>query len=568
MNAIPYIRPELAGVEPLQALLPALGLLACGLSEDQIVVEDNDRAERAHRAVLTSTQLLLTSRQILAGQESPERLYRLFRASVAHAVAHRRYSRPALTTNTLKPLGVAVVSAIEDARVERLLMRHYPGVRRWFLEQLAPQPNSGDFSFESLMARMDRALLDPTYEDDNYWVNKAKRLFDEAMDAHGLEAYDEFRAVASILANDLGQMRVRFDPQHYVVPSRYRDDNSYLWHFPEQNQAPEEAMALPESLASRKTATSNSAGDAQQEECEELELGRFAYPEWHHQLDLWRSDWCTVVEKLPGWSVSGPGLANAFASQSLNPLALRSVLRLSRRHRLRRQWEGDDIDLNAAIEVLVDRRLSLQPEARLFMRPGRETGASSILLLLDLSESTNEQAGTSGQTLLDIEKQAAFLLADATMSTEDRIAIHGFSSNTRTEVDYHRILEFGSPLQGLARARLASVPARHSTRIGAALRHATAIMKSEAGNHRAILLVTDGEPADIDVFDPLYLIEDARVAVHQARQAGVRVFCIAVDSNADHYVRRIFGWRDYCITENASALPAHLQRAYGRLISN
>jgi hypothetical protein len=272
MNAIPYIRPELAGVEPLQALLPALGLLACGLSEDQIVVEDNDRAERAHRAVLTSTQLLLTSRQILAGQESPERLYRLFRASVAHAVAHRRYSRPALTTNTLKPLGVAVVSAIEDARVERLLMRHYPGVRRWFLEQLAPQPNSGDFSFESLMARMDRALLDPTYEDDNYWVNKAKRLFDEAMDAHGLEAYDEFRAVASILANDLGQMRVRFDPQHYVVPSRYRDDNSYLWNFPEQNQAPEEAMALPESLASRKTATSNSAGDAQQEECEEQSL--------------------------------------------------------------------------------------------------------------------------------------------------------------------------------------------------------------------------------------------------------------------------------------------------------
>ncbi len=134
------------------------------------------------------------------------------------------------------------------------------------------------------------------------------------------------------------------------------------------------------------------------------------------------------------------------------------------------------------------------------------------------------------------------------------------------EVDYHRILS-SARCKGLL-ARLASVPARHSTRIGAALRHATAIMKSEAGNHRAILLVTDGEPADVDVFDPLYLIEDARVAVHQARQAGVRVFCIAVDSNADHYVRRIFGWRDYCITENASALPAHLQRAYGRLISN
>jgi nitric oxide reductase activation protein len=128
------------------------------------------------------------------------------------------------------------------------------------------------------------------------------------------------------------------------------------------------------------------------------------------------------------------------------------------------------------------------------------------------------------------------------------------------------MLEFGMLLQGSARSRLASVPGRHSTRIGAAIRHASGLMQDEAGNHRAILLVTDGAPADVDVFDPEYLIEDARVAVLQARIAGVRVFCMAVDAHADHYVRRIFGWRDYCIAENASSLPMHLQRAYTRLV--
>jgi nitric oxide reductase NorD protein len=565
MNPPPGTPLDLPDAEPLQAVLPALVLLARGLSDGLMAVEDNHRAERVHRAVLTPGQLLITPRQMPGGEVHPEQLYNLYRATVAHAVAHRRHSRPARPTNTLKPLGVAVVSAIEDARVERLLMRRHPGVRRWFLDHLAPPPDPGDFRFEALIARMDRVLLDPDHQDDNHWVNKARRLFEETAEAHGLEAYDAFRAVASILANDLGQMRVRFDPQHYVVPSPFRDDNSYLWQFPEQNQAPEEAMALPPPAAPRDATAGTGQGEVPQQE--DVELGRYVYPEWHHQLDIWRRDWCTVIEKLPGGSGSGPAAGSALASQAFHPVALRRVRRLSRRHRLRRQWEGDDIDLNAAIEVLVDRRLRLQPEPRLFMRPGRETGASSILVLLDLSESLNDRAVPSGQTLLDIEKQAAFLLADATAHTEDRIAIHGFCSDTRAEVVYHRMLEFGAPLQGRARARLASVPARHSTRMGAALRHATALMQNEAGQHRAILLITDGAPSDVDVFDPLYLIEDARVAVSQARQAGVRTFCIAVDPGADYYVRRIFGWRDYCIAENPHGLSMQLQRAYARLVA-
>lgn len=568
MNALLHTQSELSVTGPLSGLLPALGLLAHGLSDGLMSVEANEESERSHRAVLTSSQLLLSSRQMGGKQAKPERRFRLYRATIAHAVAHRRFSRPALPTNTLKPLGLAVVSAIEDARVEHLLWRRYPGVRSWFLEQLAPVPDPHDLSFEALISRMDRILLDTGYSDDNFWVNKAKRLFEEVVKTHGLEAYEEFRAVASILANDLGQMRVRFDPQHYVVPSPFRDDNSYLWTFPEDNQAQDEAISSPQSAAPRMARiTSGDESTSLQADGEEVELGRYVYPEWHYQLELWRQNWCTVVEKLPGRSSEGPSQGSIEASHSFKPMALRRMRRLSRRHRLRRQWEGDDIDLNAAIEVLVDRRLNLQPEPRLFMRSGRETGASSILVLLDLSESTNELCGSSGQTLLDVEKQAAFLLADATLNTEDRVAIHGFSSNTRAEIDYHRVLEFGMPLQGSARSRLASVPGRHSTRIGAALRHASALLQDEAGNQRAILLVTDGAPADVDVFDPEYLIEDARVAVMQARLTGVRIFCIAVDANADRYVRRIFGWRDYCVAENASSLPSQLQRAYARLVS-
>jgi nitric oxide reductase activation protein len=143
--------------------------------------------------------------------------------------------------------------------------------------------------------------------------------------------------------------------------------------------------------------------------------------------------------------------------------------------------------------------------------------------------------------------------------------MHGFNSNTRAEVSYYRLLEWGEPLDDAARDRLASVPGRHSTRLGAALRQATSHLVAQPGRHRGLLVVTDGAPSDVDVFDPDYLVEDARMAVQQANRAGIRTFCLAVDPAADRYVRQIFGWRDHGIAADASHLPVQLQRAFVRL---
>jgi Mg-chelatase subunit ChlD len=551
-------------VDAIDGLLPSLAWLGSGLLGGPLSVAEASAGPRARRTILTREQVLL-SRQALEDAAAPAG--GLYRASVAHAVAHLLYSPLRQPARLLKPMSQAVVSAVEDARVERLLARRYPGVSGWFLDHLAPVPEAGNFSFEALLARMDRALADPGYADDNHWVNKARRLFEETQTRHGLGDAPAFRAIASILANDLGQMRVRFDPQHHVVPAPYRDDHSILWQHDDNEQDEQQAIAAPRSAPARAPAPPPQASDGTQpaREPAEVELGRTLHAEWHHRLALWRRDWCTVIEKLP--ALAPPALARSqpALSHSFSPVSLHRVRRLSRRQRLRRQWEGEDIDLNAAIEVLVDRRLDLQPEPRLFMRPGREAGTSRILVLLDLSESTNDPSGARGASLLDIEKQAAFLLAEATVHTQDRVAIHGFNSNTRAEVSYYRLLEWDDPLDGAARDRLASVPARHSTRLGAALRQATAHLQTQPGRHRGLLVVTDGAPSDVDVFEPDYLVEDARMAVQQAHRAGIRTFCLAVDAAADHYVRRIFGWRDHGIAADPSHLPVQLQRAYVRL---
>ena len=535
----------------------ALSLLARGLAGIDVEVQ----------ALAGARPVLVGKRLLLPGGAAAESLRR---AMAAHAVAHLRYSTPARPARGLKPMVIAVASAIEDARVEQLLCRDFPGLRGWFAGSQAPAPDPKDLGFAALIARMDRMLALPAWQDDNHWVNKARRLFDEAAARAGLEDYDAFRAIASILANDLGQMRVRFEPRDYAVPAPYRDDNSYLWDFGDADTPPEEAIALQQSGARSPPPTdARNAGsdDRPPEGIDEMtELGRFTYPEWDRRLERMRPDWCTVIEKLPAWQgLRAPSERAKTGGERIPPLALPRARHLDRTHRLRRQWEGDDVDLDAAIEVMIDRRARLQPDPRLFMRAGKGRRSSSLLVLLDLSASANDP-GPHGLSLLDIEKQAALLLAASKAAHSiDRLAIHGFSSNTRAEVYYYRLLDFGRPPDAALQATLAAVQGRYSTRMGAALRHAASHLHGEPNDRRAILVVTDGAPSDIDVHDPAYLIEDARQAVAEARSAGVRVACMAVDGAADAYVRRIFGWRDHGIADDVRKLPLRLAHMGARL---
>ncbi|MCW0210353.1 MAG: FUSC family protein, partial [Achromobacter sp.] len=227
-----------AGAQDLEAAQASLSWLLCGLSGRGLAVEPLRRAALdgpPSRPVLAPSHLLVPdSYTVLDGADRRA----LYRAAVAHAAAHLRYSPAAQPVLSLKPMGVAVVSAIEDARVERLLAAEYPGVRRWFLPFVPPQPDPDDLGFAALIQRMSRLLMDSGLRDDNHWVNKARTLFEaQAPDLRDAAA---FRRLASVLANDLGQMRVRFNPQQYAVPVPYRDDNAYLWDYGDAAEPPPE----------------------------------------------------------------------------------------------------------------------------------------------------------------------------------------------------------------------------------------------------------------------------------------------------------------------------------------
>lgn len=544
-----------APVDPLRWL--CCGLL--GRELQLLVAPEHAQAGQPlpQRPVLAPGRLLLPHGLAAAETRAPA----IGRGAIAHALAHLRYSAPARPVGTLKPMSIAVISALEDNRVERLLAQELPGVRHWFTHGIESATQAPDLSFAGLMLRLDRALADPQHVDGSFWVEKARELF-EAQAATDLHDYDAFRRIASVLANDLGQLRVPFRAQLYVVPAPHRDDHGYLWQLPDP---PEQPVSVSYTSAAPCQDRRDTSASLTQDMSAygESELARFCYPEWDERAGIQRDDWTTVLEKRPAWRVAEPSAIQGVREERL---ALRMPQRLARAH-WRRSFDGEHLDLNAAVDTMVALRSRLPPDTRLFRTASAQPASNSVLVLLDLSESTNDMVAPEGPSLLALERAAALMLAHAVGGdrSTDRLAIHGFHSDGRENVSYYRLLDFGEALDKRAEAMIAQAPGRYSTRMGSALRHASHCLARENADRRALLLVTDGAPSDIDVHTPAYLVEDARAAVLAARRAGLSVQALAVDPTADRYIHRIFGSRDYGIVDRPALLPARLRDAYMRL---
>lgn len=590
MNAVPRAHPTAPGSPRLAADDAAAGdgvvfgatrLYLSGLCGRDVGVESlragsatGHGAEAPTRspfgaAPLPARPVLLPSRLLLPaafGEGDAET--DLQRAAASHAYAHLRYSRCGRPAGSLKPIALALVSAIEDARVEALAIREYPGLRRLFLPFLRAAACQRDLSFASLVARLQCALLDDDHVDDHFWIHKGHDLFRKASDdLHDVEA---FHQTGLMLANDLGQMRVRFSPQEYVVQPGYRDDNSFLWTYPQSTTPPPASMELSVAAARppdapRQTKPPQEPPTGPDEVAAAVLVQR--YREWSHRIERYREDWCTVLdhpaEPAPGGRPQGGALARVPAAARIRAHVRNAAVHRSQR--LRRQWEGEEIDLNAAIDADVARRGGEAPDPRVFLRPGRRRHRYAWLLLVDLSESTRAMVPGLHATVLDLEKQAALTLAAAVSGTGDRFALHGFCSDTRERVHYRRLVDFCGDLGEDSVGAVQAAAPRWSTRLGAALRHATGLVAAEEADRRVIIVLTDGAPSDVDVFDDRYLVEDARMAVREAARREVACRGITIDAAADGVMRTIFGHRGYRIVENPAALPVQLSHLFARL---
>ncbi len=523
----------------------------------------------------------------------------VYRATAAHAAAHIAYTREPISAEALNAWQMAVISVIEDARVETLAIRKFPGLRQLWAGFHVISPNQANNCGDAIN-RLARALLDDGYADDDPWIAEGRTLFAQAADR--LEDNRVSWEIGVQLAHAFTERRIPFHPRADVLTAVYRDDNRYFWEF-EEFDFDKAASAGYDSIKQVRKYVNvmemaneidvETAGDDAEEiwvlgtelfpyenigdesngkSFNELE-GReplsdpFHYSEWDYQIQLERPAWATVLEKRAksGDLTIIDGITAKYKREIHRMKFLLDAMQPQGVQRIRRLEDGDEIDINAAIASFTDIRLGNQPDPRIMMRSVRKTRDFSILVLLDLSESTNEKVQDQEYSVRELTQQACVLLADAINKVGDPFAIHGFCSDGRHDVEYYRFKDFDQHWDETPKAKLAGMTGQLSTRMGAAIRHAGHHLQLQRSAKKLLIVITDGEPADVDVRDPQYLRYDTKKAVEEVAKLGVTTYCMSLDPRADNYVSRIFGQKNYMVVDHVQRLPEKLPLLYAGL---
>ncbi len=522
----------------------------------------------------------------------------LYRAMCAHMAAHISYSDQGLGQEALSPAQIFFIGLIEDARVEFNAVTVFPGLRGLF-GRLMPVSDKGQYEHDTmhLVEATARALLDPDRHIDDVELDGLVAQFHGNIAANardtmfswglGLELYNILAARRAVPS-----LRIL---ESLNIP--YRDDNRFVWamdgydwtestaYLPDQARQLRRNVGIMEFVNEVDVET---AGDDAQEvwvlsselfpyedegvsyndmEGREPVSDPFHYSEWDYKVQLHRPSWSTVYERRQGRgdpdTIDDILIAHKGVQHRIRQIVDR--LRPQGVSRQRRLEDGDQLDINAAVDAVVMTRLGLQPDPRITMRSVVNRRDLAVVILLDLSESTNETVRGSDKTVLELTRDASALVAGAIHGIGDPFAIHGFASDGRHDVQYYRFKDFDQRLDDGVKGRLAGMKGGLSTRMGAAMRHAGHHLAMRPEQHKLLLIVTDGEPADIDERDPQYLRMDARKAAQELQRVGVNSYCLTLDPEADRYVSRIFGSGNYTIIDQVERLPEKLPTLFAQL---
>ncbi len=475
-----------------------------------------------------------------------------YRAVLAHMVGHRRWSS-AIVADNYSPFQRMAIEFFEDCRIETLVCRVYPGMRRIFLA-LHPKPVEDACDPETMsclrhrLAMMSRALIDENHGYKNAQINEFAARF------HDLLATGEsdFREIADLALSFVARTRLQSDQFAKVwfddTVIDYRDDNRHLWQFIEDSDD-EDFFDDPDKKLKKESKVQS--------------LPPRHYPEWDYHSQTYRPDWVSLYEHLHPKG-SAAEIDRLLAKNDALAKRLKRILDLLKpqdKVRIRYQEEGSELDLDVAIRSLIDFKGGANPDPRINMSHKTSGRNLAVSLLLALSESINEKVAGGEQTILELRQEAVSLLAWAIERLGDPFAIAGFHSNTRHDVRYLHIKGYGEQFSDDVKSRMAAMQAGWSTRMGAAMRHAAHYLESRPADKKLLLILTDGQPADVDSPDERLLIEDARRAVKELDRKGIFSYCINLDPKADEYVSDIFGGR-YTVIDNVQRLPERLPELF------
>ncbi len=289
------------------------------------------------------------------------------------------------------------------------------------------------------------------------------------------------------------------------------------------------------------------------------EQGAYSYDEWDFRRKHFRKNWCVLRE------IDMHPVYNSFVTTTLQRYTglvseIRRTFEALRgdEKRLRRQTNGEDIDVDAVVQACADMHAGEEMSDRLFIKKHRLERDMAVVFMVDVSGSTKGWIN-------DAERESLVLLCEALQILGDRYAIYGFSGMTRKRCELFRVKRFDEPYDDQVKARIAGLYPQDYTRMGVTIRHLSGLLGAVEARTKLLITLSDGKPDDYDGYRGDYGIEDTRQALIEAKHAGIHPFCITIDSQAHDYLPHMYGAVNYTVIDDVRKLPLRVSDIYRRL---
>jgi nitric oxide reductase NorD protein len=287
------------------------------------------------------------------------------------------------------------------------------------------------------------------------------------------------------------------------------------------------------------------------------------YPEWDYKSKTYKPDYCAIYPE--NVTVSDTNYyKNTLTEYQSVLLGLRKMLTSvnNKLQQQRRQTDGNEFDLDAVTDLYVDAKSGQTPSERIYLSNRKKEKDLSIMLLLDLSLSSDGYS--AGNKIIDVEKQVSILFGEILDEFGIDFAINGFHSNTRNNTSFVEIKGFDTNWQK-AKHKVGSVHPKGYTRIGVALRHANSLLQKRNTQNKWVILISDGKPNDYDKYEGQYGIRDVKKALSELNQHQIHAYALAIEAQAKYYLPQMFGQNHYQILSNPTELLKSLVKLYEKI---
>jgi nitric oxide reductase NorD protein len=301
----------------------------------------------------------------------------------------------------------------------------------------------------------------------------------------------------------------------------------------------------------------------------------FRYDEWDYRNRRYLPRWCRLFESRldPDHTADVAQLHAVIRAHSKGVQKRLEQIRPLGYQRTFRQADGDELDFNAVIRARQDVRAGQSPDDRVYSRRERVHRDVCAAFLVDLSASTDDAAGEDDdggeRRIIDVQREAMLVMSAALERLGDSYGVYGFSGYGRDCVEFYVAKEPSEPFRPSTLTAIAGMKPKRSTRMGPAIRHTVAKLQASGSALRVLLIISDGFPQDCD-YGPErgeheYGVQDTARALREAHDKGVETFCITVDRSGHDYLKRMCPERRYLVIEEVADLPEQLSKVYETL---